>query len=123
MPSGKTFIKKVSPYPIMATLTKSDAPTPFKINIVKMTNIGFLAKVDTSHFYQVGEKYEANFSLPVLEYNIHTTIKVIKTYDAIESIVGTEKVKMYTVEMHFWQINGADRKVIEQYLNKIGQEK
>ena len=123
MNSDNSSIKKIAPYPIPAQVTKAQGQPIFKADIVKLTDFGFLAKVDVTHFYKVGENYEIQFSIPVTLESISGPVKVMKTYDAIESIVGSEKLKMYTVEMHFTQISETQRRHILSFLIKIGQTK
>ena len=123
MNSDNSSIKKIAPYPIHADIIKAEGQPLFKADIVKLTDFGFLAKVDVTHFYKVGENYEVRFVLPVSLQSISSAVKIIKTYDAIESIVGTEKIKMYTVEMHFTNISDSHKKQILNFLVKIGQTK
>lgn len=123
MSNDSVAVKKIAPYPIPADIIKVEGQPPFKAQIVKLTDFGFLAKVEMTHFYQVGENYQMQFSMPLTHETIRSSVKVIKTYDAIESIVGTEKIKMYTVEMHFLNISDMHKRIIQQFLVKIGQTK
>ncbi len=123
MGNDSIAVKKVAPYPIPADIFKAEGQPPLRIQIVKLTDFGFLAKAEAVHFYQVGENYQLQFSMPLTHDTIRSSVKVIKTYDAIESIVGTEKIKLYTVEFHFLNIAEIQKILIQQFLVKIGQTK
>ena len=114
-------IKKVAPYPIAIDLFKEDAPTPFKGQIVKMTEIGFLMKVEQNVF-KVGGTYDILFELPVVKSEIHGQARVIKTYDSLDGNKAS-MTKMYTVEMHFKGLDDEQKRAIGSYLVKSGQKK
>lgn len=123
MPNQNENIKKVSPYPIDADVAKAEGQVPLKIGIVKLTDFGFLARATVIHFYKVGENYHVSFQLPASSSKISSEVKVIKTYDAIESIIGAEKSKLYTFEMHFLNLSHTNKKAIQEFIVKIGQDK
>jgi hypothetical protein len=120
--SGKA-VKRVAPYPIDINITKVEGQPPLHGHILKLTDVGFLMKVSTAHFYKVGENYPIYFELPVVGTGIHSTAKVIKTYDAIEATSKTQSTKMYTVEMHFKSLSYQDKTHINNFLVKSGQKK
>jgi hypothetical protein len=115
-------VKKVAAYPIEVSILKSEGPGTLKGQIVKLTDIGFLMKVDAAQFYKVGESYQVLFALPLDSENIKVEVKVIKTYDTME-VVGKNQVKNKTIEMHFKNIAVTDRSNINSYLVKSGQKK
>lgn len=122
--TGKTspLVHKVAPYPIAIELTKVEGQPPMKGSIVKMTEVGFLMKVDTIHFYKVGENIHLTFKLPVVNSTVRCDGKVIKTYDAMEA-VGESKEKLYTVEIHFKNMIEKEKASVISYLVKSGQKK
>lgn len=114
-------IRKIPPYPILAQLVRLDLPgASYMAHIVKLTEHGFLMKVESSVF-KVGDSYQVSFSLPLLGNTITSQSKVIKTYDAIESVVGKELKKLYTVEIHFKDLPAKDKPIIKSYLIRSGQ--
>ncbi len=121
---NQTIIKKVTPYPIDVVLTKAGAatPTPFKAQIVKLVQHGFLMQADVQHLYQVNEVYEVTFEIPAFHVHVKVNCKVIKTYDAIESAIKGEKKKLHTAELHFINLASEMRTRISEFLVKIGQK-
>lgn len=107
-------ISKIPPYPIPVEIFKIEGKPPLKGNIVKMTQIGFLMRVETLHFYKVGETFHLQFQLPVVSTVVRCEGQVVKTYDAVE--------KLYTVEIHFKNILGREKMAIKSYLEKSGQK-
>ena len=122
-----TIVQRVAPYPIPVDIVKVEGQPPQKQNIVKMTEIGFLMKVDAKYFYKVGENIHLTFTLPVVQATVRCDGKIVKTYDAIESIIDLQPkkqvTKMYTVEVHFTKILEQERRAISNYLLKSGQKK
>lgn len=114
-------IKRIQPYPIHAEVFKVEGQPGFKAEIAKLTDFGFLAKVDMSHYYKVGENYQVRFFLPLSSSPISSPVKVVKTYDALDASQKTEKIKLYTIEMHFTNLSEKDKIYIQQFLAKIGQ--
>lgn len=119
---ASSSVHKIAPYPILVELTKVEGQPPLKGSIVKMTEVGFLMKVDTIHFYKVGENLHLQFKLPVVNATVRCDGKVIKTYDAMEA-VGELKGKLYTVEIHFKNIIEKEKAAVVSYLVKSGQKK
>lgn len=122
-PENNEFkIRKIPPYPILLELNRIDlqGQPAIRGHIVKLTEHGFLMRVESSIF-KVGDMYQLVFILPVLEHTISVQGKVIKTYDAIESIVGKELKKLYTVEVHFKDLQTSDKAKIKNYLVRSGQ--
>lgn len=125
--SATSGISKIPPYPIPIEISHIEEKPPLKGNIVKMTEIGFLMKVETIHFYKVGEILKIQFKLPVVNTVVRCEGKVVKTYDAIDSIVDNvvsrTVEKLYTVEIHFRNIMEKEKASIISYLFKSGQKK
>lgn len=115
-------VKKVSPYPIPLQLNLVEGQPPFKAQIVKLTDFGFLMQCDQTHYYRVAETYVVQFVIPVFDRGVKTKAKVVKTYDGIESKVGKDIVKSMTVEMHFVDLATSQKESIRQFLAKIGQK-
>lgn len=112
----------VAPYPIPVQLVKTEGQPPIKGAILRMTEIGFLAKVDGAHFFTVGETWHLNLELPASHAPVKTDGKIIKTYDGLERVGGTQ-VKIKTVEIHFKSLTGEQRNNIENYLVQSAQKK
>ncbi|MEZ0390855.1 MAG: hypothetical protein ACAH59_01475 [Pseudobdellovibrionaceae bacterium] len=121
--SDSSQVRRVSPYPIDVSIFKVEGQPPARAQIVKMTEIGFLIKADETQFYKVGENYTAHFEIPVTGESVKVSVKVVKTYDAMEMANKSEKTKMRTIEMHFKTISDRDRGHINTYLVKSGQRK
>lgn len=114
------IIKKVKAYPIESDLFKEGVAAPRRANIVKLTTFGFLIKIEGSvGLFKVNENYSVSFSLPVSNYAIKSTVKVVKTYDAVDNPLT--KSKIYTVELHFINLESEGRAQIKDFLKKIGQ--
>lgn len=119
--NGSVQVKKVAPYPIGVRVFKAEGQAPLRGTILKLTDFGFLMKVDESQFYKVGENYTVSFDLPGVDVEIKASVKVIKTYDAMEaSLKGSVKVR--TIEMHFRELTPTDRSNLHSYLVKSGQK-
>ena len=121
--SQDSNVRHVAPYPISIRVTKTEGQPPWLGSIVKMTEFGFLMKVDGSQFYMVGDTCHLDFERPVIHAIIHTDGKVIKTYDAYETKIGQGQVKVRTIEIHFKSLNLDQRTHIENYLVQSGQKK
>lgn len=120
--SDGSVVRRVSPYPITVQIMKSEGQPVLTAQIVKLTEIGFLMKADTTYFYKVSENYQFHFQLPVIEKVIYTTGIVVKTYDAMESS-SKSPTKMQTIEVHFKDLSSKDRGNLNTYLVKSGQRK
>lgn len=116
-------VKKVPAFPIEVYLSSDETMPKQKAFIVKMTDYGFLMQTDGTHIYQVGHKYQIQFSLPVYHYDIQSQSKVIKTYDGIESKTPGEVQKNYLVELHFINLPVAHKQKINQYLKEAVEKK
>lgn len=116
-------VKKVSPYPFEVQLTKAEGVPPSKGMIVKMTDFGFLMRVESIHC-KVGENYQLSFMLPVLDTSVRAQGKVVKTYDGIEQMNKKDASKKhYIVELHFIELPSTAKTSINNYLVKSGQKK
>ncbi len=115
-------VKHIAPYPIALRIMKAEGQPPLNGAIVKMTEFGFLMRVDGSQLYTVGDICKVSFELPAIHQVVTTDVKVIKTYDGFEVLTQT-KVKVNTIEMHFVQMSADHRTHIENYLVQSGQKK
>lgn len=120
--SDDAIVRKVAPYPFGIQITKAEGQPFQKGQVVKMTELGFLMKVDGKQFYKVGDSYQVRFELPAIHQSVSAAVRVIKTYDAMEMIDGAQ-VKINTIEMHFKNLSDSNRKHIHSYLVKSGQKK
>ena len=117
-------VKRVAPYPISVEIVKVEGQPPQKGHIVKLTEVGFLMKIQNQGFYKVGENYEVQFDVPVSDVTVKSTARVIKTYDAaVEASTAKHMEKMYTGEMHFKILSDRSKVAISTYLVKSGQKK
>lgn len=105
-------VKKIAPYPIALDVLKAEGQPPLKESIVKLTEIGFIMRVDAQHFYKVGEDYIFHFQLPVLNVAVQAHGKVIKTYS---------NPRDHLVEVHFRSLGDRERNGIHNFLIRIGQ--
>ena len=116
-------VKIVPAYPIHVEIVQAEGTPPLTGQILKLTEIGFLMRVNTSHFYKVGESYTIQFEIPVVGFPVATVVRVIKTYDAMEAVNKKQTTKTYTIEMHFKALPTQDRLNINNFLVKSGQKK
>jgi hypothetical protein len=115
-------VRHVAPYPISIQVVKVAGQPAVTGSIVRLTEIGFLMKVDGSQFFKVGETCQFNFELPVIHATIQAEGKIIKTYDGIDR-VGGASVKVRTVEVHFKALPGDQRNHLDNYLVQSAQKK
>lgn len=120
-PGAEPKIRRATPYPIDVLITKADNPAPFKGQILKLTEFGFLMRVEFSNLYLVGENCQIQFVIPDDGWTIVSPAKVIKTYDAM-TVIGKNSIKTRTVEMHFKDLPPAERSKIKSYLVKTDQK-
>lgn len=120
--SSGAAVKKVAPYPIETQITRQAGQAPIKAQILKLTEIGFMAQIDASQYCKVGDTYEVSFVLPALGETIQGAAKVIKIYASV-AVKGSQAVKFKTVEMHFRNLAAPYRSHIDNYLVQSGQKK
>lgn len=113
MPAPK--IKKVSPYPIAATLTGTDTVVG---KIAKLTNIGILC--ETEKPLQLGQQFTVAFTLPVIGRTVQAIGVVIKTYARYGGTPGKEKSHTLN-EVHFRNLGDEDRIAVHNFLTSIRQ--
>lgn len=119
--SEKKVIKKVTPYPIMTSITQDGTSSPTQGQILKLTPIGFLARFQ-SDFFKVGDNYHCQFELPVYHTQISEDVKVIKTYDGLAVKASEAQLgRVYTVEFHFRDASHPHRLTIQKFMAAIGQ--
>src|SRR3954471_9327826 len=110
-----TKIKKVSPYPIAATLTGTESMTG---RIAKLTNVGILC--ETERPLQVGQQFTIAFTLPVVGRTVQAMGVVIKTYARYGGEPGKSKSHSLN-EMHFRNLGDEDRIAVHNFLTSIRQ--
>jgi|GEM_PF-2641883 len=110
--SDQNTVKKVAPFPIAIDVAKAEGQTPLKESIVKLTEIGFIMRVDAHHFYKIGDDHVVRFQLPVVNTSIQTHGKVIKIYS---------NTREHLVEVHFRSLGDREHSAIHNFLQKISQ--
>ncbi len=113
---------KVAPYPFFAVLRGNfGSHTESKGAIVKLTVTGFLMEVPIPCV--VGEKYEVEFTLPVIGTEYIELVVAVKSYDKMRSKTSETREIYHLVELHFRSLK-VDKKVsLENFLRQIGQVK
>lgn len=113
--------QKVKPYPIAALLDLNGTLIPAEI--LKLTNIGFIAKTSQTVHLKVAQNLKTTFKVP-LELAEHTVqIKVVKTWDHIEEAISNKEFKkFYMMEMHFVQPSSVLLAQIFRFTTRIGQK-
>lgn len=117
MSSENVIKKKIKPYPFECVLTGKTQPT--KAQIVKLTDIGFLATVGRD-FFKAHDVLQVDFLLPVSKDAVCTQAKVVATYDKYKNADGTNS---RLVEMHFTHLPEDQSKSIYKFLVAIRQIK
>ncbi len=116
-------VKKVQAYPIRCKASVGNEN--LEIWIVKLTKIGFMAEVSDFRF-RITEKVNAEFILPVMDYDISVDCSVVKVYDnykVIQSKASADKdSKVHLVEMHFRNISLEAQVNIASFCQRIGQK-
>ncbi len=108
-------IKKVSPYPIAASLA---GPETLAGKIAKLTSVGILC--ETEKPLQLGQQFTVVFVLPVIGRSIQAVGIVIKTYARYGGEPG--KAKSNTLnEIHFRNLGDEDRIAVHNFLVSIRQ--
>ena len=79
-------------------------------------------KSDSEHFYKVADKYISTFHIPVLDYLVAASCRVVKTKDQLEKNMNGELEKVHIIEMHFVDLSSGHRVSINDFLAKIGQK-
>lgn len=115
--SENTTTKKVKPYPFQGTLDVNGAKV--SIEIQYLSTQGFLANLK-NQMAVVGQHYQVNFELPVLNNLILSPVRAIKTYDRVVD------PKLHLVErlaeFHFQGLTEESTQHIVAFLNAIGQK-
>jgi hypothetical protein len=109
-------VKKVTAYPISATLTGPSGA--IKGNIVKLTKVGFL--IETEKSLTVSGQFTVSFELPVSLETVTCVGVVVKVYSRYGGEPG--KLKSHALnEIHFKSLSGEQSQRIHQFLVKIKQ--
>lgn len=121
MSARQVVVKKIRPYPFDARIGREGQANLTTVHILKITPIGFIAKVEKDMFV-VGEHHNVEFVLPTYADKILEPIKVIKTYDSMEK--GDAGIgKTYMAEFHFTQFKAHTKALISGFMKHIGQTK
>jgi hypothetical protein len=108
-------VKKVSPYPIAATLSGSETLAG---RIAKLTSVGILC--ETEKPLQVGQQFTVVFTLPVVGRTVQAMGVVIKTYARYGGEPGKSKSHSLN-EIHFRNLGDEDHKAVHNFLTSIRQ--
>jgi hypothetical protein len=102
---------KLKPYPFPVTLMVRDVP--HIVDVMKITNIGFIVKTDQIIHLRVGHKTTGLIKIPLGAKEYAVNLKVIKTWDQAD--------KKYLIELHFISPDVALIDEINAFVKKIGQ--
>lgn len=123
MPADKApQVKKVRAFPIPVNLTlgaagTSPAAPPIPMNIVKLTQQGFLAETQVASM-KLGEKGQVQFEIPVSHDAINEACVIVKHYSHwVEKDGG--QVPGFLIEAHFHQLSEAALKKITSFLSSL----
>lgn len=131
------IVKKVKPFPIPGQIKAASGAT-FPIQIMKLTNLGFLAEIAPAPI-QPGEKFEVHFEFPVLHRFLTELVVMVKLYQSwgasSSSLPQASSAKegentsqsqqqpaashvgiVQLIEMHFLGLSAEGRKNIDTYL-------
>jgi hypothetical protein len=120
--SNDVVVRHVPAYPIPIEVAKVEGQPSSRGQIVKLAEHGFMMKIDVGPVFKVGDEWHARFETPASHVKMSLAVKVMKTYDAYE-IRGHDKVKIYTIEMHFKSLTQEQKEGINNYLVQSGQKK
>lgn len=118
---SRVQVVRVQAYPIDGALVKVEGQPAIPIQIVRLTEVGFLAKL--FGYMKVGDTYNVSFKIPVLETRIAESVRVIKTYESLDGYSALPGAKKgITVEFHFKNVSDASRSGVKEFISKIGQK-
>jgi hypothetical protein len=106
-------------YPFDVFLVAMVSPTPRKAAVMKITDFGFILQTDASFLYKVHDNYDAQFVVPGTSKPITCAVKVVKTYDAMETRKNIDKIKVYLVEMHFMNLPKDQKRIVTEFCNAV----
>ena len=112
------MVRKVQPYPIEADLVSEGLKK--RVEILRLTPLGFLARMAPTVILHVGELYECQFQLPVMRHLLKAKMRMVKTYDRAPD--PKTKVVERLVEAHFVELEDFQKKNILKFLHAIGQK-
>lgn len=127
MPVGsepsQTEVKKVKPYPFSIQLLRDGQP-PLRAKVHLLTDIGVIVKIAGQHIFKVGDNLNVEFDVPTTDRTIKESVKIIKTIDNYDGTANTQSAleKIYTIELHFRNLNLLGREAIHNFVKKIGQK-
>jgi len=102
---------KLKPYPFQVTLIVKDLP--HIVEVMKITNIGFIAKTDHILHLRVGHNTTGLIEIPLGTKQYLVNLKVMKTWDHPD--------KKYLLELHFINPDISFINEINSFVRKIGQ--
>ena len=127
---AQVTVKKVSPYPISSLMEKQEGGEKLRAKIIRLTPRGVIADLGGA-ILQVSSFWKINFTLPVLNHEILTLLRVIRFFDRakldkgqLHSLAGAEKQKISVerlVEAHFIELDETQRNQIESFCRAIRQ--
>jgi len=113
-----TNVTKVKAYPIPIKIWISEAAPPLFGQILRITKLGFQMEIQST-FFNIGNQYKVEFTLPLHNKTIIENIKIIKTMDRFKDSKAT--LKEYIIEMHFISLSKEHEKFINQFETAIKQ--
>jgi hypothetical protein len=116
-------VKKIKPYPFSIQILKEGQP-PLRAKIHLLTELGVIIKIVGRHIYKVGDNINVEFDVPTTDQTIKDNMKIVKTYDNYDSLTNPQEVleKIYTIELHFRNLNQPGKEAIRSFVKKIGQK-
>jgi hypothetical protein len=109
---------KIKAYPFAAGLDQNGVKK--NVEILYLTQVGFLARLPAATMVSVGEYYQAGFEIPAGAGFVNTQVRVIKTYD--RSIDPKQHVIERVAELRFERLTDAHKKAILAFVAAIGQK-
>jgi hypothetical protein len=107
--------KKVKPFPFEGRLMIGAAQKP--VEILALAKEGLIAKIENI-IVHVGEFYQIQFELPVLEKSVNTQVRVLKTYDKALDVKAKTVERM--AEFRFLNLSEDHKNHIYSFLMAIG---
>ena len=117
MADEKPVITKVKAYPMPATLDLNGVKKPAEV--LYLTTLGAMVRLPHQMVF-VGEYYQLYFELPVVNEDVNTQVRIIKTYD--RSVNPKEALVERVAELHFQNLSQEHRARIASFTSAIRQE-
>lgn len=114
-------IIKIQAYPIEGKLDREDGKPPIPIHVVKVTDVGVMAKF--FGYLKVGDNLKIQFELPVVNISVSENVRVIKTYESLDGYKAVPGMKKgVIVELHFRGLSEDAKNGIRDFVKRIGQK-